>query len=218
MTMLRVLLCDDHTLVREGLLRLLESLPQVQVVAQARDGVEALALAGELAPDLVVLDVAMPRCNGIQAAQQLRQLPNPPRVLVLSMYDNEEYVRHALAAGALGYLLKDAAPSELGQAVQAVSRGEVYISPALAQRLVGRMVLHEHQSSSPDPASTLSPRQREVLALVAQGMSSKQIARKLELSVKTVDTHRSRLMQQLGVHDIAALVRHAIRLGLVPPL
>ncbi len=217
MTPMRTVLADDHTLVRAGLLKLLESHPQVQVVGQAHDGQEALALCAQLQPDLVIVDIAMPRCNGIQATQLMRQQAQPPKVLVLSMYDNDEYVRHALAAGASGYLLKDAAPTELALALQAVQRGDIYLSPALSQRLLSQFVQQAKTPSTPDPREAhLSPRQREVLALIAQGLSSKQIARKLELSLKTVETHRSRLMQQLDVHEVAGLVRHAVRLGLVP--
>ncbi|MGQ0711466.1 MAG: response regulator [Rhodoferax sp.] len=218
MTPMRTVLADDHTLVRAGLLKLLESHAQVQVVGQAHDGQEALALCTELRPDLVIVDIAMPRCNGIQATQLLRQRECPPKVLVLSMYDNEEYVRHALAAGASGYLLKDAAPTELALALQALQRDEIYLSPALSQRVLGQFVQQARHSAGSQEAREphLSQRQREVLALIAQGLSSKQIARKLELSVKTVETHRSRLMQQLGVHEVAGLVRHAVRLGLVP--
>ncbi|MDP3699901.1 MAG: response regulator transcription factor [Hylemonella sp.] len=209
----RVLLADDHTLVRAGLRKLLESMPAVTVVGEADDGLALLALAEQLQPDLVLMDIAMPGLNGIEAtARLLKALPGA-RVLILSMHQNEEYVRQALRNGASAYLLKDAAPAELELAIQAVQRGETYLSPAVSRGVMSDYVQRLRGDSA--PAAMLTPRQREVLQLVAEGHSSKEIARRLDLSVKTVDTHRSQLMKQLDIHEVAGLVRYALRSGLI---
>jgi DNA-binding NarL/FixJ family response regulator len=207
-----VLLVDDHTLVRAGLRKLLESMPSVRVVGEAGDGLSALALALQLQPDLVLMDIGMPGLSGLEASARLRQVQPATRVLILSMHQNREYVRQALRNGAAGYLVKDAAPLELDIALETVLRGEIYLSAALA--------------TDADPAGgraaadggalgALSPRQREVLTLIAEGHGTKAIARQLGLSVKTVETHRSGLMKQLDIHEVASLVRFAVRNGLV---
>jgi DNA-binding NarL/FixJ family response regulator len=213
MTRVRVLLADDHTLVRAGLIKLLESMPDISVVGEAGDGLALLKLAEQLQPQLVLMDIAMPGLNGIEATARLaRSCPNI-RVLILSMHQNEEYVRQALRHGASAYLLKDAAPMELEQAIAAVLRGEIYLSPAVSSGVVSDYV-QRLRSDEPAP-SPLTPRQREVLQLIAEGQSTKEIARRLELSVKTVDTHRSQLMKQLDIHEVTGLVRYAMRAGLV---
>lgn len=213
MNPVRVLLADDHTLVRAGLIKLLESMPDISVVGEAGDGLALLKLAEQLQPQLVLMDIAMPGLNGIEATARLaRSCPNI-RVLILSMHQNEEYVRQALRHGASAYLLKDAAPTELAQAIAAVLRGEIYLSPAVSSGVVSDYVLRL-RSDEPEQ-SLLTPRQREVLQLIAEGHSTKEIARRLDLSVKTVDTHRSQLMKQLDIHEITGLVRYAMRVGLV---
>ena len=209
----RVLLADDHALVRAGLRKLLESLPDIEVVGEADDGQAVLTLAGQLHPHLVLMDIAMPGLNGLEAAARLTKLHPQTRVLILSMHQNEDYVRQALRAGAAGYLLKDAAPVELEHALKAVLRGQTYLSPAVSKGVMSDYVQRLRGEESPGEA--LTPRQREVLQLVAEGRSTKEIARRLELSVKTVETHRSQLMKQLDLHDVAALVRYAIRTGLI---
>lgn len=209
----RIVLADDHQLVRVGLVKLIDSLPDTVVVAQASDGLEAVQQALAHAPDLVIVDVDMPRCNGIDATRKMVQQQPQLRVLILSMYDNEEYLRHALAAGARGYLLKDAAPTELEHAIAQVLAGGIYLGPALTRQVVGAFV-GDGRPSAQAPAH-LSPRQREVLALIAQGHSNKSIARALDISIKTAETHRMRLMQQLDIHDVAGLVRYAVREGVV---
>lgn len=209
----RVLLADDHALVRAGLRKLLESLPDIEVVGEADDGQALLTLAGQLQPDLVLTDIAMPGLNGLEAAARLNKSHPRIRVLILSMHQNEDYVRQALRAGAAGYLLKDAAPVELEHALKAVRRGETYLSPAVSKGVMSDYVQRLRGEESPGEA--LTPRQREVLQLVAEGKSTKEIARRLALSVKTVETHRSQLMKQLDLHDVAALVRYAIRTGLI---
>lgn len=213
MTLTRVVLADDHTLVRAGVRKILESMDGMEVVGEAADGKALLALVEQLRPDVVLMDITMPAPNGLDATLQVtRQWPHT-RVLILSMYENDEYVGLALGNGAAGYLLKDAAPAELHTAIQTVLAGRVYLSPAVSQDLIGTYV---HRLRGERPAEpNLSPRQREVLQLVAQGHSTKEIARLLNLSAKTVETHRSRLMQQLSIHEVTALVRYAMRIGLV---
>jgi DNA-binding NarL/FixJ family response regulator len=209
----RVLLADDHTLVRAGLRKLLESMPEVTVVGEADDGLTLLALAAQLQPDLVLMDIAMAGLNGLEATSRLLKAQPGIRVLILSMHQNEEYVRQALRNGAVAYLLKDAAPVELELAIQAVQRGETYLSPAVSRGVVSDYV--QRLRGDAGPAAVLTPRQREVLQLVAEGHSTKDIARRLGLSVKTVDTHRSQLMKQLDIHEVAGLVRYAVRSGLI---
>jgi len=210
---IRVVLADDHTLVRAGLRKLLESLPDFEVVGEAVDGMAVLALVEKLQPDLVLMDIAMPGLNGIEATARLVKTWPEVRVLILSMHQSEEYVRQALRHGAAAYLLKDAAPMELEFALSAVLRGETYLSPAVSKGVVQDYV--QRLRGDDQPAEALSPRQREVLQLIAEGQSTKEIARRLDLSVKTVDTHRSQLMKQLDIHEVAGLVRYAMRVGLV---
>lgn len=211
--MVRVLLADDHTLVRAGLRKLLESIPDMEVVGEAGDGLELLELTEKLQPQLVLMDIAMPRLNGLETTGRLVKAWPDIRVLILSMHQNGEYVRQALRQGAVAYLLKDAAPLELELAIRAVLKGETYLSPAVSKGVVSDYV---HRLRNEDePADALTPRQREVLQLIATGQSTKEIARKLDLSIKTVETHRTQLMKQLDIHEIAGLVRFAIRAGLV---
>ena len=213
MTQVRVVLADDHTLVRAGLRKLLESMPNIVVVGEAGDGLALLALAETLQPQLVLMDIAMPGLNGIEATARLTRAWPDIRVLILSMHQNEDYVRQALRHGASAYLLKDSAPMELDLAITAVLRGETYLSPAVSRGVVTDYV--QRLRNEEVPAQTLTPRQREVLQLIAEGQSTKDIARRLDLSIKTIETHRSQLMKQLDIHDVAGLVRHAMRAGLV---
>ena len=213
MTTIRVLLADDHRLMRAGLRALLKSLELVQVVAEAGNGHEAIQLAEQHQPDIVIMDIGMPELNGLEATARIVKLAPAPRIIVVSMHANEEYVRRALQAGAAGYLLKGAEPAELELAIRAVMRGETYLTPAVSKQVV-QNYLHPREMKT-NPIQELTPRQREVLQLVAEGHSTKDIAQKLNLSVKTVDTHRTELMQRLDIHDIAGLVRYAIRIGLI---
>ena len=213
MTTIRVLLADDHRLMRAGLRALLKSLELVQVVAEAGNGHEAIQLAEQHQPDIVIIDIGMRELNGLEATARIVKLAPAPRIIVLSMHANEEYVRRALQAGAAGYLLKGAEPAELELAIRAVMRGETYLTPAVSKQVV-QNYLHPREMKT-NPIQELTPRQREVLQLVAEGHSTKDIAQKLNLSVKTVDTHRTELMQRLDIHDIAGLVRYAIRIGLI---
>jgi DNA-binding NarL/FixJ family response regulator len=215
MTALRILLADDHALVRAGLRALLEQMPGVEVVGETHDGQEALRLMGELRPDVALVDVSMPGLNGIEtAARAAREHPST-RVLILSMHVDEEYVHRALSAGASGYLLKNAARGELELAVMAVARGEVWLSPEVSTKVV--RALGKRERSPSGPYDILTQRQREVLQLIAEGRSTKQIAQRLGISIKTVETHRTELMERLGIHGIAGLVRYAIRAGIVRP-
>jgi len=212
-TTIRIVLADDHTLVRAGIRKVLESMDDVAVVGEAADGRAVLTLTEQLHPDVVLMDIAMPGLGGLEATAQLGKISPRTRVLILSMHQQEEYVRQALCHGAAGYLLKDAAPAELQVAIEAVLRGQTYLSPAVSKGVLSDYVQRLRGDA---PASAqLSPRQREVLTLIAQGCSTKDIARRLNLSVKTVDTHRSQLMKQLDIHEVAGLVRYALRTGLI---
>jgi DNA-binding NarL/FixJ family response regulator len=208
---IRVLLVDDHELMRAGIRSLLKELDCVEVVGEAANGRDCLPLVASLKPDVVLMDIMMPEMNGLDAtARVVSNYPNV-RVIILSLNASEEHVLQALRAGASGYLLKNISPAELEAAMREVGRGETHITPAVAKHLVkgfldgGRTSLIER----------LTPRQREVLQLVAEGNSSKDIAKKLNISVKTAEVHRSDLMKALDIHDVAGLVRYAIRVGLV---
>jgi DNA-binding NarL/FixJ family response regulator len=215
MTSMRVVLADDHTLFRAGLRALLDKLPDVQVVAEARDGREAVHMVETHRPDLVLMDIAMPGLNGLEATRRLVKAFPAIRVLILSMHKCEEYVWQALRAGAAGYLLKDADPAELALAITAVTRGETYLSPPISKHLIREYV--QRVGGEETSLERLTPRQREILQLIAEGHTTKAIAQRLGLGVKTVDTHRTQMMERLGIHDIAGLVRYAIRMGMVLP-
>lgn len=214
--MTRILLVDNHTLVRAGIRSLLEGLTGVEVVGEAADGREALVLIKERNPDIVFMDVAMEGMNGLEATRRAVKSFPRVRVIVLSIHSNEEYVSQALRAGASGYMLKDAAPSELEIAINAVANRATYLSPAVSRQVVDDY-LRRVSDEEATPVEMLTPRQREVLQLVAEGCSTKEVAQKLDLGIKTVETHRTQLMERLGIHDIAGLVRYAIRQGLVSP-
>ncbi len=213
MTPTRVLLADNHALVRAGIRALLGSLPGVRVVAEAGDGREALRLIKIHQPDIVFMDIAMQGMNGLEAAARaVKKFPRV-RVIMLSMYANEEYVLQALQSGVAGYMLKDAAPSELEAAITALARGDAYLSPAVSRWVVDDYVRRIGDEGM--PLEHLTPRQREVLQLVAEGHSTKEMAQVLNLSVKTIETHRAQLMERLDIHGIAGLVRYALRTRLV---
>lgn len=211
----RVLLVEDHTLVRAGFRALLEKLEGVQVIGEVSNGRDALKVSKELQPDVVLMDIAMPEMNGLQATARIRQECPNTKILMLSMYTNEEYLKEALRAGAAGYLLKDADRTELELAIKTVWRGDTYLTPAVAKFTVNAYCRKD--DPDPGPLGRLTGRQREILQLIAEGCSTKQIAQRLDLSVKTVETHRAQLMDRLEIHDIPGLVRLAIRTGLVRP-
>jgi DNA-binding NarL/FixJ family response regulator len=210
-----VLLAEDHALVRAGFRALLENLHGIQVVAEASDGREALRLIETHRPDVVLMDITMPGLNGLEAAGRVASEFPYVHVIILSMHANEEYVLQALRAGAAGYLLKDADTTELELAVTAVARGEMYLSPPVSKHVIADYVRRVGDESS--SLVQLTTRQREVLQLIAEGHTTKEIARILDVSVKTAETHRTQLMERLDIHDIAGLVRYAIRVGLVSP-
>src|SRR5882672_6224670 len=213
MNQIRVLLADDHKLVRAGIRSLLERLPELEVVAEASDGREAIELVEKLEPQIVLMDLAMPEVNGLEATQHLTRTFPKVRVIVLSMYSDEEHVYLALRAGAAGYLLKGAATEELELAIRSVAQGEDYLSPPVSKPVIMEYIrrtnigLHSRER--------LSPRQTQVLKLIAEGKTTKQAALELAISVKTVESHRSALMKRIGVHDVAGLVRYAVKVGLV---
>jgi DNA-binding NarL/FixJ family response regulator len=210
---IRVVLADDHALVRAGMRSLLNGMSRVEVVGEAASGEEALELAAREKPDVVLMDIAMKGISGLDAAARMRERQPEVRVVILSMHAGEEYVLQALRAGAVGYLLKDAATGELELAIRSVMRGESWFSPAVSRQVVEGYVQRVGGESA---AEVLTTRQREVLRLVAGGKSTKEIAFDLNLSVKTVETHRAQIMERLGIRDVAGLVRYALRTGLVP--
>ncbi|MEK7875699.1 MAG: response regulator transcription factor [Pseudomonadota bacterium] len=210
---IRIVLADDHALVRAGMRTLCESLDSITVVAEAADGNQALEMVKAHQPDLVLMDITMKTLNGLEATAQIKREFPQVRVIILSMHTAEDYVHQALKAGAAGYLLKDAAVPELETAITAVMRGEVYLSPQISKLVVQSYV--EHAGAVEGPLGMLTPRQREILQLIAEGHGTKDIGFRLKLSVKTVEAHRTQIMERLGIHDIAGLVRFAIRVGLV---
>jgi two-component system, NarL family, nitrate/nitrite response regulator NarL len=212
---IRVLVADDHAIVRSGIRHVLEGEPGFEVVAEASTGTEALALALALRPDVAVLDISMPGLSGIQAAAELRRGSPETRVLILSMHDNTEYVLESLRAGVHGYLLKDGAAAELGDAIRAVCRGESFFSPPVAYRL-GAVVRGEVGGGSADVLAQLTARERQVLVGVARGQTNKQMAQELGISHRTVESHRESLMRKLGVYTVAGLTRIALEERLLP--
>ncbi|HWI10875.1 MAG TPA: response regulator transcription factor [Burkholderiaceae bacterium] len=206
----RIVLADDHDLVRSGLKLLLEMVAGVAVVGQARNGEELLAEVGRHAPDLVVTDLSMPGMDGLTALAALRAMPQPPRVLVVSMHDSPDFIRRALQLGAAGYVMKESSPLELEHAVRSVMAGVPYYSAQVSQRLL----LARERS----PEEMLTERQLEILVLIALGQAAKEIAFKLSLSPKTVDVHRARIMERLGINDLPGLTLYCVRHGLVDPV
>jgi DNA-binding NarL/FixJ family response regulator len=206
---IRIVLADDHDLVRSGIKALLSMVDGVDVIAEARDGRELIALVESLNPDVVMTDISMPGMDGIAAISEIHNKHPQVRLLVLSMYDTVDFVKRAVASGACGYLMKDAPPFELEQAVRSVMATGSYFSPAIAQRLL--------QPSEPTVDDELTHRQVEILKLIAQGRASKEIAYELGLSPKTVDVHRARIMERLHLNDIASLTLYAVRKGLIKP-
>jgi DNA-binding NarL/FixJ family response regulator len=213
---IRILLADDHALVRRGVRLILDNEPDLTVVAEAADGAEALDQARTTAPDLAILDIAMPRTTGLQAARELSRTMPQLRILMLTMYDNEQYFFEALRVGAAGYVLKSVADRDLVEACRAAMRDEPFLYPGAETALIRNYLQH---TGDPDtlPGKSITDREEEVLKLVAEGHSSKQIADLLFIAVKTVERHRSNILQKLGLRDRLELTRYAIRTGLIEP-
>jgi two-component system, NarL family, response regulator NreC len=212
---IRILVADDHTLVRQGFRKILEARPDYEVVAEASDGRDAVRQTVAVRPDVAVLDIGMPQLNGIEATRQIvRRLPDV-RVLILSMHAAEAYITQALKAGARGYLLKDSADTELIRAVAALAAGKSFFSPAVSKVMLDDYVRHLAEKGIADRFESLSEREREVLQLAAEGRSNKEIAEVLGLSTGTVETHRAHVLQKLDIHNTAELVLYAVRRGMV---
>ena len=212
---LGILLADDHTLMRQGLRKILEERSDWEVVAEAGDGREAVRLALEHKPDVAVLDIAMPLLNGIEATSQITRRAPEVRVLILSMYSDEAYILQVLQAGAKGYLLKDSADADLIRAVNAVGKGKSFFSPAVAKVMLDDYVRHLAERGITDRYDSLSEREREIFQLIAEGHSNKEMAELLSLSVSTVETHRAHIMEKLDVHSTAEIVLYAVRKGVI---
>jgi DNA-binding NarL/FixJ family response regulator len=207
---IRIFLADDHTILRDGIRALLENEPDLTVIGEAEDGRSAVRMICQLEPDIVLMDIAMPLLNGLEATRQIKRTCPQVRVLILTMHDNEEYIRQALAMGAMGYILKDASSKDLLDAIRAVHRGEAVLSPAVT-RLVIEDYLRWGDLQPEHPSNGLSPREREVLQLIAEGYTNKQIAEILCISIKTVQAHRTNLMSKLDLHDRGELIKYAIQ-------
>lgn len=212
---IRVLLADDHTILRAGLKMMLNIQPDIAVVGEASDGKQAIAEAQRLSPDVILMDITMPDCNGIEATRQVKRLLPDTRVLVLTMHENEEYLFQVLRAGASGYILKEAADTELISAIRAVYAGRFYLSPSAQSLMIGDYLLRVRTGEERDSYSALTEREREILKLVAEGYTNNQIAEQLFISPKTVDTHRTHIMDKLNLHSRAELVKYAMRRGLL---
>ncbi len=210
----RILLVDDHTILRAGLRSLLNDYPDFEVVGEAADGAEALTRVNELKPDVVVMDIGMPGVNGLVATSQILQAHPETRILILTQYDNKEYVLPLLKLGAAGYVLKQTVDTELVTGIRAVARGESFLYPPIAKMML-EAFREDAAANSDDPYTELSDREREVLLLVAEGRSSREIAEILHISPNTVDVHRARLMRKLDLHNVAEISAYAVRRGLV---
>jgi DNA-binding NarL/FixJ family response regulator len=216
---IRVIIVDDHDLVRAGFSSLLRNLSGIQIVAEAGEGYEALRLIKEKKPDIVLLDIAMPGLNGLEVADRIRKEFPEVRVIILSMYVNEEYVLQAMRVGAAGYLMKDSKSEELELAIKAVAGGKTYLSSPVSKKVIEDYI-KQPLKKGPIANRTgvyerLTPRQREVVQLITEGYTTKEIAKKLNVSIKTIDAHRTQIMERLDIHDVASLVRYAIQMGIV---
>lgn len=215
MKKIKVLLAEDHTIVRQGLKRILEEVPEIEVVGEASTGREAVCMSEKLRPDVVVIDITMPQLNGLEATRQIVRILPRTKVLVLTMHANEEYIRQMLKAGARGYLLKDAADSDLIAAITALERGSSFLSPAVSKIIIEDYVQWAKKADFMDRYELLTNREREILQLIAEGKTNKEIAKLLCLSIYTVNTHRRRIMEKLDLHSTAEIVAYAMRKGIV---
>ena len=216
MNKIRVFQADDHLILREGIRSLLEKVPDIEIVGEAGDGIEAVAKVGTLVPDVVLMDIAMPRLSGLEATRQIKEKNPQIKVLVLTMYETDQYISQMLQSGASGYVVKTAAASELVSAVRAVHRGDVYLYPAIAQLLVTDY-LEKVKAGEENSHNRLTSREKEILKLIAEGKKNKDIASLLGIRSRTVQAHRTNLMDKLGAHDRTELVKYAVRKGMVAP-
>ncbi|MBH1971936.1 MAG: response regulator transcription factor [Moraxellaceae bacterium] len=212
MPKITILIADDHQLIRKGLRILLQSQEQFEVIGEAENGIALLQCLQKIRPDIILLDISMPDMTGLEVAQQIQLQTHSPHILLLTMYNTLAYIEEALLLGVSGYVLKDAAPHELFIAIETIMRGEVYLSPAISAQIMKGFQQKTPKSSADQ---LLTQRQLEVLRLVAKGCSSKEIARELSISIKTIETHRSQIMQRLDIHNMTGLVRYAVKMGLV---
>ena len=213
---IKVLLADDHTIVRKGLCSLLEDEEGIEIIGEAEDGREAINLAEKLHPDIIVMDIAMPGLNGLEATRQLKKLYPEIKILILSMYANEEYVFQTLKAGAEGYLVKRVAPLELISAIKAVHQGNSFLSPTISRTVIDEYIRRADEiSEQVDASKNLTARETEVLQLLAEGRKTREIAELLYISIKTVETHRAHIMDKLGIHSTAELTHYAISKGII---
>lgn len=215
MTRIKVLLAEDHTIVRKGIRALLDDVSDIEVVGEAENGREAIEQTARLSPDVVLMDHTMPVLNGLEATRQIKQQFPDIMVLILTMHTDEEYIFRFLQAGASGYLVKKTAPKELVSAINAIYRGDSYLSPTISKKVIDEYLRHAGQASQPDNYSLLTNREREILQLIAEGFSNKEIAKQLHLSVKTVGNHRISLMEKLDIHNVSDLTKYAIRKGII---
>ncbi len=213
--MIRVIVADDHNLVREGIRALLEKADDIEVVGEAVDGLEAVELVQRLTPDVLVMDIAMPRLNGIKAVEQLRALAGPTRIVILTMYSDEILVRQALRHGAKGFLLKGSVSEELLLAIRAASRGAVYLSPAISETVLSEATATQMSSKPSGAGDQLTPRELELLQMISEGRTNNQMAEALGVSVKTVERHRTNLMTKLNARNLVELIRVAMKHGLI---
>lgn len=216
MKKIRVLLAEDHTIVRQGLVALLRSEPDIEVAGEASDGLLAIELAKKLIPDVVLMDIAMKHLNGIEATRQIKKLFPHMKVLVLTMYDNEEWIFQIFKAGASGYLIKDSAMTDLISAIRAIYQGDSFLSPSISKKVIEEYI-RKAEMGEKTGVDILTDREREILQLIAEGQSTPQIASLLCISKKTVEAHKTHIMEKLNIHDKVGLVKYAIRIGLTKP-
>ena len=214
MKKIRVLIAEDHTIVRQGLSALLRATPEMEVVGEASDGLEAVDMAKKLIPDVVLMDIAMRNLNGIEATRKIKKLFPQIKVLVLTVYDNEESIFQVLKAGASGYLIKDSAMTELISAIKAIRQGDSYLSPSISKKVIEDYIFRAEQGEKKGYDDLISDREREILQLIAEGHSIPEIASLLCISKKTVEAHKNHMMEKLNIHDKVGLVKYAIRIGL----
>lgn len=217
MSPIRVLLAEDHTIVRKGLRSLLDAEPGIEVVGEAEDGRQAIEKVEQLMPDVVLMDITMPVLNGLEATRQIKKLFSQIKVLILTVHSTEEYIFQILQAGASGYLIKQAAVEELISAIQAVYRGDTFLSPSMSRIILKESSRQTSTTTEKDNLARLTDREREVLQLVAEGRSNREIAQLLHVTVKTVEAHRAHVMEKLDLHSAAELTRYAIRKGIIRP-